>query len=183
MHCLHFFPYVLAGLFQICIDFFQDCSTFLEQQEIESAIIAASSPCKKPRISSENAPMPSRFVSGMNASPVGTYNNGIQVDSKCSIGTRTEAEKATELDQSRLESDSNSKRGAASVDVAEGAGTMDADKRGAASMDVVEGAGTVVPTVNDVLGGKGGKTVDHNLHYTRLCAQMADEYDATTIRG
>jgi hypothetical protein len=25
--------------------------------------------------------------------------------------------------------------------------------------------------------------VDHNLHYTRLCAQMADEYEATKKRG
>jgi hypothetical protein len=48
MHRLHFFRCFLLGLFQICNDFFQDCSTFLEQQEIESAIIAASSPRKIP---------------------------------------------------------------------------------------------------------------------------------------
>jgi hypothetical protein len=36
------------GLYQICIDFFQDNETFLEQQEIER-MIAASSPRKKPR--------------------------------------------------------------------------------------------------------------------------------------
>jgi hypothetical protein len=39
------------------------------------------------------------------------------------------------------------------------------------------------PTVNDVLCGKGGKTVDHNLHYTRLCVQVADDYDLTKKRG
>jgi hypothetical protein len=37
--------------------------------------------------------------------------------------------------------------------------------------------------VNDVLCGKGGKTVDHNLHYTRLCVQAADLYAATKKRG
>jgi hypothetical protein len=114
-----------------------------------------------------------------------TFHDMLKIlfDSQCSIGTRIKEEKATELDQSRLESDSNSKRGAASVDVSEGAGTMDTDKRGAASVGVAEGARTVVPTVNDVLGGKGGKTVDHNLHYTRLCAAAADEYVATKKRG
>jgi hypothetical protein len=39
------------------------------------------------------------------------------------------------------------------------------------------------PAINDVLCGKGGKIVDHNLHYTRLCAQVADEYEATKKRG
>jgi hypothetical protein len=37
--------------------------------------------------------------------------------------------------------------------------------------------------VNDVLCGKGRKTVDHNLHYTRLCVQAADDYAATKKRG
>jgi hypothetical protein len=37
--------------------------------------------------------------------------------------------------------------------------------------------------VNDVLCGKGGKTVDHNLHYMRLCVQAADDYAATKKRG
>jgi hypothetical protein len=41
----------------------------------------------------------------------------------------------------------------------------------------------VTPTVNDVLCGKGGRTVDHNLHYTRLCAQAVDDYVATKKRG
>jgi hypothetical protein len=74
-------------------------------------------------------------------------------DSKCSIITRTEGEDAVELDQSRFESDSN------------------------------EPHLVMLPTVNDVLSGKGGKTVDHNLHYTSLCVQVADEYEATTKRG
>jgi hypothetical protein len=74
-------------------------------------------------------------------------------DSKLSIGTPTEGEEAMELDLSRLESDSN------------------------------EPHLVMSPTANDVLCGKGGKTVDHNLHYTRLCVQATDEYVSTKKRG
>jgi hypothetical protein len=41
----------------------------------------------------------------------------------------------------------------------------------------------IVPNANDVLCGKGGKTVDHNLHYTRLCVQVANDYATTKQRG
>jgi hypothetical protein len=74
-------------------------------------------------------------------------------DRKYSIGIPTEGEEAMELDLSRLENDSN------------------------------ESHLVMSPTVNDVLCGKGGKTVDHNLHYTRVCAQATDEYVSTKKRG
>jgi hypothetical protein len=138
--------------------------------------------------SSENAQMPSRSASGTKTSPVGTYNNDIQegltspcksnctvddisipaddedpsfyymlqcmFDSERSIDVATEEKEALELDESRPENGSN------------------------------EAPHLVMsPAVNDVLCGKGGKTENHNLHYTRLCAQVADEYDAAKKRG
>jgi hypothetical protein len=74
-------------------------------------------------------------------------------DSKCSIDIPAEGEEALELDQPRPENHRN------------------------------EPHVIMSPTANDVLCGKGGKTVDHNIHYTRLCAQVADEYVATKKRG
>lgn len=41
----------------------------------------------------------------------------------------------------------------------------------------------IVPTPADVLGGKGGRTVDHNLFYTQLCAGVASDYASTVKRG
>jgi hypothetical protein len=58
-----------------------------------------------------------------------------------------------------------------------------AEEEEALAIDSNEPHLVMLPTVNDVLSGKGGKTVDHNLHYTRLCVQAVDEYVATTTRG
>jgi hypothetical protein len=71
------------------------------------------------------------------------------VDSERSIDVPTEGKQALELDESRPENGSNE-----------------------APQLVIS------PAVNDVLSGRGGKIMDHNLHYTRLCAQVADEYEA-----
>jgi hypothetical protein len=88
-------------------------------------------------------------------------------DSECSIDLPTEGEAALKLgDQST------------------GGQRMDGEAYTFRSKPLASEPDLVVrPTVNDVLCGKGGKTVDHNLHYTRLCAQAVDDYVATNKRG
>jgi hypothetical protein len=41
----------------------------------------------------------------------------------------------------------------------------------------------VVPTDQDVLCGKGGRTLLHNRHFLQLCANFAEQYSGTTKRG
>jgi len=41
----------------------------------------------------------------------------------------------------------------------------------------------IIPTDRDVLCGKGGKTLEHNMHFTKLCMDCAIEYSETKKRG
>jgi hypothetical protein len=84
-------------------------------------------------------------------------------DSKCSVEIPTEGEEACALDQSDF-----SKR------------TEDDHFNNGLTRPEHD---CIVPNANDVLCGKGGKTVDHNLHYTRLCVQAANDYATTKKRG
>lgn len=41
----------------------------------------------------------------------------------------------------------------------------------------------IIPNDRDVLCGKGGKTLEHNMHFTKLCMDCAIEYSETKKRG
>jgi hypothetical protein len=98
------------------------------------------------------------------------------LNSKCSVEIPTEGEEACALDQfdfgKRMEGEAHTCR----IDHFNNGSTRPGH-------DCSDPPRIIVPNANDVLCGKGGKTVDHNLHYTRLCVQVANDYATTKKRG